>query len=186
MVNQFLCVLFGDFACFQVTLKVHVEEGRHTTEGHCCAVLGFHCSQVAEVSPLYRFLRIFCRSRNVAAVFSRHLFDLAQSTVLLGDFFTQTDSRFQINAVFQFVLQGQELGIFVFHQEVDAVQRNATVVTDDTATAICIRQTGQNTGFTAVQDVFGVNIKHALVVRFTVFSEDFLQHRVQLAVIRFA
>jgi hypothetical protein len=70
-------------------------------------------------------------------------------------------------------LQRLELGVFVFHQEVDTVQRNATVVTDDTTTAIGIRQTGQNARFTAVQDVFGVNIEYALVVSFAVFGEDF-------------
>ncbi|MOA21302.1 hypothetical protein D3C78_1417870 [compost metagenome] len=83
-------------------------------------------------------------------------------------------------------MQRHELSVFVFHQEVDAVQRNATVVTDDTTTAISIWQTSQNARFTAVQDVFGVNIKHALVVSLAVFGEDFFQHRVQLAIVRFA
>ena len=106
--------------------------------------------------------------------------------MLFSDFFTQTDSCFQVYAVFQIGLQRDELSVFVFHQVVDTVQRNATVVTDDTTTAIGIRQTGQNARFTAVQDVFGVNVKHALVVSFAVFSEDFLQHRVQLAIVRFA
>ena len=106
--------------------------------------------------------------------------------MLFSDFFAQTDSLFQVYAVFQISLQRGELCKFVFHQVVDTVQRNATVVTDDTTTAISIWQTGQNTGFTATQDVRSVNVEHALVVSFTVFSEDFFDHRVQFAVVRFA
>ncbi|SUG84014.1 Uncharacterised protein [Salmonella enterica subsp. enterica] len=37
VVNHFLCVLLGDFACFQVTFDVRIQEGGYTTEGHCCA-----------------------------------------------------------------------------------------------------------------------------------------------------
>ena len=186
VVNHFLCVLLGDFTGFQVTFDEDVQEAGGTTEGHCCAVLRFNGSQVTEVGPLDSFLSGGCRTRDIAAVFSRHFFDLTQRAVLFRDFFTQTDGCFQIFAVFQFLLQRNELSVFVFHQEVDTVQRNATVVTDDTTTAIGIRQTSQNARFTAVQDVFGVYVKHALVMSFAVFGEDFLQHRVQLAIVRFA
>ncbi|WLD33270.1 hypothetical protein QTN38_006170 [Enterobacter cloacae subsp. cloacae] len=186
VVNHFLSVLLGDFTCFQVTFDVRVQEGGYTTEGHCCTVLRLNCGQVAEVGPLDSFLSVSCRTRDIAAIFSSHLFDLTQRTVLFSDLFTQTDSRFQVYAVFQIGLQGNELRVFVFHQKVDTVQRNATVVTDDTATAVGIWQTSQNTGFTAVQNVFGVNIEYTLVVGFTVFGEDFFQHWVQLAVVRFA
>ena len=186
VVNHFLSVLLGDFTGFQVTFDEDVQEAGGTTEGHCRAVLRFNGSQVTKVGPLDSFLSGGSRTRDIAAIFSRHFFDLTQRTVLLRDFFTQTDGCFQIFTAFQFVLQRDELSVFVFHQEVDTVQRNATVVTDDTTTTIGIRQTGQNARFTAVQDVFGVNVKHALVVGFTVFSEDFLQHWVQLAIVRFA
>ncbi len=144
MVNHFLCVLFGDFACFQVTFDVGIQEGGYTTEGHCCAVLRFNRCQVTEVSPLDSFLSVGRRTGDIATVFRCHLFDLTQRTVLFGDLFTQTDSRFQVNAIFQIGLQRQELCVFVFQQVVDTVQRNATVVTDDTTTAICIWQTGQD------------------------------------------
>ena len=186
MVNHFLRFLFGDLASFQVTFDVHIQEGGGTTEGHCSTVLRLNSSQVAEVSPLDSFLSVGSRTRDVVAVFRSHFFHLTQSAVLFSDFFAQTDSLFQVYAVFQISLQRSELCQFVFHQVVDTVQRNATVVTDDTATAIGIWQTGQNARFTAVQNVFGVNIEYALVVGFAVFGEDFFQHWVQLAVIRFA
>ncbi|CHF94487.1 Uncharacterised protein [Salmonella enterica subsp. enterica serovar Typhi] len=186
VVNHFLCVLLGDFACFQVTFDVRIQEGGYTTEGHCCAVLRFNRSQVTEVSPLDCFLSVSRRARDIAAVFSCHFFDLTQSAVLFSDFFTQTDSRFQIYAVFQIGLQRRKLREFVFHQVVDTVQRYATVVTDDTATAIRIRQTGQHAGLTATQDVRSINVEYALVVGLTVFGEDFFDHWVQLAIVRFA
>ena len=186
MVNHFLRFLFGDLASFQVTFDVHIQEGGGTTEGHCSTVLRLNSSQVAEVSPLDSFLSVGSRTRDVVAVFRSHFFHLTQSAVLFSDFFAQTDSLFQVYAVFQISLQRCELCKFVFHQVVDTVQRNATVVTDDTTTAISIWQTGQNTGFTATQDVRSVNVEHALVVSFTVFSEDFFDHRVQFAVVRFA
>ena len=186
VVNHFLSVLLGDFARFDITFDVGIQEGGYATEGHCCAVLRFNRGQVAEVSPLDSFLSVGCRTRDIAAIFSSHFFDLTQCAVLFSNFFTQTDSGFQVYAVFQIGLQRDELSVFVFHQVVDTVQRNATVVTDDTATAIGIWQTSQNTGFPAVQNVFGVNIEYALVVGFAVFGEDFFQHRVQFAIVRFA
>lgn len=93
--------------------------------------------------------------------------------MLFSDLFAQLDGHFQIFAVFQFFLQRFELVQFVGHQEVDTVQRHAAVVADDAAAAVGIWQTGQHAGFTAVQDVFGVNVEYALVVGFTVFGEHF-------------
>ncbi|ABU77688.1 hypothetical protein ESA_02442 [Cronobacter sakazakii ATCC BAA-894] len=186
VVDQFLGFLLGEFACFQVAFDVHVKEGGDAAKGHRGTVLGFHRSQVAEVSPLHGFLSVGRRTGDITAIFRCHLFDLAQRAVLFSNFFTQTDSRFQVYAIFQVLLQRDKLCIFVFHQEVDTVQRNAAVVTDNTATAVSIRQTGQHAGFTAIQDVFGVNVEYALVVGFTVFGEDFFQLRIQLAVVRFA
>ncbi|MNH15568.1 hypothetical protein D3C78_1384190 [compost metagenome] len=105
MVNQFLRLFFVQFARFDVALDKHVKEGGHAAEGHGCAVLGFHCSQVAEVGPLYGFLRGGSRARDIAAVFGRHFFDLTQSAMLFSNFFTQLDGHFQIFAVFQLGLQ---------------------------------------------------------------------------------
>ncbi|MNP54708.1 hypothetical protein D3C76_1492850 [compost metagenome] len=105
MVNQFLRLFFSQFACIDVALNEHVKEGRHAAEGHCCAVLRFHRGQVAEVSPLYSFLCGGSRTRDIAAVFGSHFFDLTQSAMLFSNFFTQLDGHFQIFAVFQLGLQ---------------------------------------------------------------------------------
>ncbi len=186
MIDDFLSLSFSDQTFFDVTLEVRVQEGRSTAEGHCSTVLALNCTQVTEVSPLDRFLSSSSRARNITAVFCSHFFQLSQRTVLFRDFFTQTDGCFQIFTSFQFGLQRFELSQFVSHQEVDTVQSNTTVVTDNTTTAVCIRQTGDNTRLTAVQDVFSVNIEYTLVVGFTIFSEDFLNLWVQLTAINLA
>ena len=186
MVNHFLRFLFSDQTGLQVTLNEDVQESRGTTQRHCRAVLRLNCSQVAEVSPLNRFFSVLSRTGDVETVLSSHLFDLAQSAVLFCDFFTQLDGHFQIFAVFQTRLQGTELCELVRHQEVDTVQRDTTVVTDDTATAVGIRQTSQNARLTATQDVRSINVEHALVVSLTVFGEDLLNHWVQFTTVNFA
>ena len=186
MVDQFLRLFFGQFARLDVALDEHVEEGGHAAEGHGGAVLGFHRGQVAEVGPLYRFLRVSGRAGDVVTVFGGHLFDLSQSAVLFSDLFAQLDGHFQIFAVFQFFLQRFELVQLVGHQEVDTVQRHAAVVANDAATTIGVGQASQHAGFTAVQDIFGVDVKHALVMRFAVFGENFFQLWIQFAAVNLA
>ncbi|MNH15575.1 hypothetical protein D3C79_751900 [compost metagenome] len=186
MVDQFLRLQFGQFTGLDIALNEHVQEGRYAAEGHGCTVLGFHRGQVAEVGPLYGFLSGAGWARNVVAVFGGHFFNLSQGTVLFSNFFAQLDGHFQIFAIFQTGLQRLELVQLVGHQEVDTVQSNATVVTDDTATAIRIWQTGQHARLTAVQDVFGVNVEYALVVGFAVFGEHFLHLWVQFTAINLA
>src|SRR5699024_8874128 len=165
---------------------VPIQEGGGTNEGHCSTVLRLNSSQVAEVSPLDSFLSVGSRTRDVVAVFRSHFFHLTQSAVLFSDFFGQTDSLFQVYAVFQISLQRSRLRQFVFHQVVATVRRNATVVTDAPATAICTWRTARNTTCTATRDVRSVNVEDALAVSFTVFCEDFFDHRIQFAVVRFA
>ena len=103
--------------------------------------------------------------------------------MLFGDLFAQTDGGFQVNAVFQIVLQRMELGQLVLHQEVDAVESNAAIVADNAAAAVGVRQTGQHARFTAAQNILGIDVEHALVMGFTVFGEDFFQRRVQLTAV---
>jgi len=104
---------------------------------------------------------------------------------VFADLFTQADGGFQIFTGFQLGLQRLELSQLVGHQEVDTVQSNAAIVTDDTTTAVGIRQTGDNTRLTAVQDVLGIDIENALVVGLAIVGEDLLELRVQLATIHF-
>ena len=186
MVDKLLRLGFGNHTVFQVALDVNVQERRHAAERHGGAVLRFNGGKVGEVSPLDGFLRIFRRAGNVVAVRGGHFFHLTQGFVLVVDFFAAADNFFQIHAVFQIGLQRVELVEFVFHQEVDTVQCHAAVVADDATTTVSIRQTGDHTGFAATADVGRINVKHALVVGFTVFGKDFADFRVQLDVVHFA
>ena len=101
MVDEFLCLAFGDHTVFQIAFNVDIQERRHTTEAHCGAVLRFHGSEVGEVSPLDGFLRVFGRAGNIVAVGSGHFLHLFQRNVLLIDFFAQADNAFQVLARFQ-------------------------------------------------------------------------------------
>ncbi|CSI64729.1 Uncharacterised protein [Vibrio cholerae] len=93
--------------------------------------------------------------------------------MLFCNFFTQLHGHLQIFAVFKFFLQRLELSQFVFHQEVDTVQRYTTVVTDDTTTAVSIWKTSQNARFTTSQNFWSVDVEYTGVVRFAVFRVDF-------------
>lgn len=185
VVNYFLCVLFGDFVCFQVMFDVCIQEGGYMIEGYCCVVLRFNCSQVIEVSLLDCFLSVSCWIRDIVVVFSCYFFDLIQSVVLFSDFFMQMDSCFQIYVVFQIGLQRCKLSEFVFYQVVDIVQCYVVVVIDDMIMVICIWQIGQNVGFMVMQDVWSINVEYVLVVGFMVFGEDFFDYWVQFVIVCF-
>ena len=101
MVDEFLCLAFGNHAVFQIALNVDIQEGRHAAEAHGGAVLRFHGGEVGEVSPLDGFLRVFGRAGNVEAVGGSHFLHLFQRNMLLVDFFAQADNAFQVLARFQ-------------------------------------------------------------------------------------
>ena len=54
--------------------------------------------------------------------------------------------------------------LLLLDQTVHAVQRNTAVVADDAATAVGIRQTGQQTDVTCITDVLGVRGEYAVIV----------------------
>ena len=64
---------------------------------------------------------------------------------------------------------------FLFHQSIDTVQSNTTVVTYDTATAISIWKTGNDLVVTNFFHLWCVSIEYTLVVSSAVLSEDLVQ-----------
>ncbi|MNM85886.1 hypothetical protein D3C81_980250 [compost metagenome] len=150
-------------------MHIDVEEGRYTSQGHSSTVLFLDCSQVAEVYPLESFLSIVSRLGNVESVSSSHFFQFAQSANLFGQFFTKTNDVFSEGIHFklsQFLFLG-------FGQEINTVQSNTAIVADDAATAISVRKTRDNAGFTHSSHFRCICIKHALVMRFADIREHF-------------
>ncbi len=64
------------------------------------------------------------------------------------------------------------LCFLVFHQLVDAVQRNAAVIADDAATAISIWKAGYDASGTSAANFRSVEIEHTVIVCFAVLRED--------------
>ena len=176
MVDEFLRFHFGQRAVVQVTLDVDVQEGGHPAERHGRAVLRLHGSQVGEIGPLHGLAGIAGRAGNVETVAGGHFLHLAQRLVLLVDFFAAADGLFQVAASFQIGLQRVELLDLVFHQAVDAVECHATIVANDAAPAIGVRQASQHAGLAAATDIGRVHVEDALVVGFAVLGEG-LDHR---------
>ena len=138
VVDQFLRLLLVEHTSFEVTFNIDIEERCGTAQRHRPAILRFHRRQVSEVEPLYRFLRILRRARDVEAVFRRHFLNLQQRMTMLCQLLAQTDGGFQILAFFQPRLKIGKLQFAFTHQITNAIQRYAAIVTDNTSTAITI------------------------------------------------
>ena len=176
VVDEFLRFHFGQRAVVQVTLNVDVQEGGHPAERHGRAVLRLHGSQVGEIGPLHGLAGIAGRAGNVETVAGGHFLHLAQRLVLLVDFLAAADGLFQVAASFQIGLQRVELLDLVFHQAVDAVECHATIVANDAAPAIGVRQASQHAGLAAATDIGRIHVEDALVVGLAVLGEG-LDHR---------
>ena len=64
------------------------------------------------------------------------------------------------------------------NQVVNTVQSHAAVVTDNTATAIGVGQTGDDVAGTSRTNVGGVDVENGIIVGLAVLGEDLLHSRV--------
>ena len=78
------------------------------------------------------------------------------------------------------VRDGVLVALLEGNQLVDTVQGNTTVVADDAATAVSIRQTGEDLVVAGDLDVLGVHAEHAVIVGLAVLGEDLLDLRIRL------
>ena len=100
---------------------------------------------------------------------------------LFRDLFTVTDD---------FIIQFLDVKAFlelllVLNQTCSTIQSHTTIVTDDTATTVCIRQTGDDSRPTGRQHLLRIGRKHSFVVRLTVFRENLFRHRVEMVAVSF-
>ena len=89
-----------------------------------------------------------------------HLGEFGKGANLFVHFFAQTNDVVGQHKVFALYQVLAALG----DEAVCAVEGNTTIVTDDAATAVGIRQTGNDAGGTSGTNAGGVGIKHAFVV----------------------
>ena len=73
--------------------------------------------------------------------------------------------------------------LFILNKLVHAVESNTSVVTDDTSSAVSVRQTCYNSGFSCKTHFRCVSVKNALIVSFSVFGKDFNYRGVNLVAV---
>ena len=181
MIDIFLCLFLSQSAVVQITLNVDIQESRGTSQAHCSAVLILYCTQICEISPLDCFLCVGSRYGNIITITSSHCLQSLQSLDLLCQFLTQTNLFFC-----HCTGSNSLLIVLVFDQAVDTVQSNTAIVTDDTATAVSIRQTGDDCVMTSSTHFRCVNIEYALVVCLSVVCEDVADLRINFIAIGLA
>ncbi len=168
VVDELLGLLLGEHPSLEVALEVDVEEGRDPAQAHGRAVLLLDRAEVGHVQPLDGFMRGHRGPAQVQAVHVAELDELGQRADLLVELLPVPDYRLGG----QPVVQGGQLGPLGLGQPVDAVERDAAVVTDDPAPAVGVRQAGHDVAGARGADRRGVGVEHALVVRLAVLGED--------------
>ena len=171
MVDELLCLTFGQDALVQIALDINIKEGGDAAHAHGSAVLGLDGGQIAEVQPLAGLLGVLGGLGDVVAVGFGHLLHALQGADLAGDLLAQTDDVIGHGAV---AAVGKIL-LLELDQGVDAVQGNAAVVAHDAAAAVGIRQTGDDVGVACLLHLGGVGIEHSLIVGAGVVGKDLVQ-----------
>ena len=139
-VDDFLGVFLGDDASGEVALEVAIEEGGQAADGHCGAILGLNGCQVAEVGPLYCLVSGLSRLGDVEAVGLSHLLELLQGLDLLGVLLAEACPVLREASI----CDGIAGSLLFLDQVIHTIKGYAAVVTDDAATAVCIRQAGDD------------------------------------------
>src|SRR5699024_2003340 len=70
--------------------------------------------------------------------------------------------------------------LLVFDQSVYTIQRNSSVVADDTSASVCIRKPCDDMAGTACAHFRSISIKHTVVMCFSVFCEEFHDCRIHM------
>ena len=171
VVDELLCLTFGQDALVQIALDINVKEGGDAAHAHGGAVLGLDGGQIAEVQPLAGLLGVLGGLGDVVAVGLGHLLHALQGADLAGDLLAQTDDIVGHGAV---AAVGKIL-LLELDQGIDAVQGNAAVVTHDAAAAVGVRQTGDDVGVACLLHLGGVGVEHGLIVGAGVVGKDLMQ-----------
>ena len=173
MVYKFLRLEFGEQAFLYVTFDIDIEESGVSADAHRRAVLIFDRSEIAEIKPLNRFLRVFRGAGNIETVFQSHLFQRFQSLYLLRDFLSVANligNHIPVYKSFIF--------IFLCNQIVCAVKGDTPVIANDSASAVSVGQSGEDVRRARVAHFGRVNVEHPVVVRLSVFFIKIVNGRV--------
>ena len=181
VVDDLLCVGLGDLTGLQVTLEVHVEEGGDAAERHCGAILALDGSEVAHVGPLHCFLSGLCRTGQVKTIFVAEVDQLLQGLDLLVMLLAEADPVLDLRlGEVVAVRHGVLVTLLELDQGVHTIQCHTTVIADDAATAVGIRQAGEDLVVAGNLDLLGVHAEDAVIVGLAVLGENLLDFRIRL------
>ena len=181
VVDDLLSVGLGDLTGLQVTLEVHVEEGGDAAERHCGAILALDGSEVAHVGPLHCFLSGLCRAGQVKTILVTEVDQLLQGLDLLVMLFAEADPVLDLRlGEVVAIRHGVLVTLLELDQGVHTVQCHTTIIADDAATAVSIRQAGEDLVVAGNLDLLGVHAEDAVIVGLAVLGEDLLDFRIRL------
>ena len=182
MVDQLLCLRLGNGTILNVTLNINVKESRDTSNTHCGTVLRLNSCQITEVQPLNCLFGVSCRFGDIISVNLCHLFHSIKSFQLLADFFTHADHIIVHVSTASAVMSH----FFRLNETVNSVKSYTTVVTNNTSTAISIRQTGDNVCFSCKTHLRSIRAKNSVIVGSYIGCKNFLQFRIDLISVSFS
>ena len=169
-VDNLLRLALRDAAGLQVALEVNIEEGGKAADGHGGAVLGFHGGEVCEIGPLHRFLGGGGGLGNVEPVFGGHGLELLEGLDLLSMFLAVAGPMLGERLIDYLVFGG----VLFRNQSVHTVERHPTIIADNAAPPIGVRQARHDVGGAGGADTRGVNIKDRIVMGLAIFGKDLL------------
>ena len=140
VVDDFLGLGLSQRTLTQIALEVNVPEGGQPTRGHGRAVLLFNGGKIGEVGPLNCLACVAGWRRDVVAVTGCHLFQFLQRADLLREFLTQPNHFFSRMTVVQFAL----LSLLVSDEKVQPIERNTSIVADDSTAAVGVRKSSNH------------------------------------------
>ena len=180
MVYEFLNLLLCVCAVAKVSFSIDIEECGVTANGHSSTVLLFNGTKVAEVNPLHSFTNILSWFGNIIAIGRCHLFQFFQRTDLFLNFFAVA------NYIFKHIAHcDAKLFFFVFDKVINTIQRDTTIVANDTATAVSVRQTSYDMSCTSGTHFWCIYIKYAVIVSFTMLFEEVFCLRIHFEAVFF-
>ena len=112
---------------------------------------------------------IFGRYTDIKTIGSSHLLQIAESLDLLGNLTAGT----QLILVHSAAVEEFLILFLLRNQEINTVESDAAVITNDTATAISIRQASQQAQMASLAHLRRIKLKYCLIMRLNVFRKDF-------------
>ena len=152
LVDKFLCLFLSNHAVLQVTLEVDVEECTNTSQRHGSTVLVLYSTKIAEVCPLNSLACVLSRTSHVKSVGSTHTLKLLESLDLLRNLLTMT---YNLLGELLYV-DTLEVALLLLDKVGSTVESNTTIVADDTATTVSVRQTGNDVSMASSLDIIVV------------------------------